>query len=71
MNSRFNRKLKVARSRFNKTVKIQEQQIREEVLVAKLEQRLGKSKNEVKSLLSEGLISLLAQVPFSLRTEKN
>lgn len=71
MNSRFNRKLKVARSKFNKTLKIQEQQIREEVLLSKLEQRLGKSQNEVKSMLSEGLISLLAQVPFSLRTEKN
>jgi hypothetical protein len=38
---------------------------KEELLLNRLEEKLGKSKEEVKQLLSEDLIKLLTKVPFS------
>ena len=37
---------------------------KEEVIILKLEAKLGKSKEEVKNMISEDLLSLLSQVPF-------
>lgn len=70
MNTKFNRKLLLARKKFNTTLNLEEQKFKEELLVRKLENKLGKSANEVRSMLSEGLLSLLTQVPFSVRYEK-
>lgn len=38
---------------------------KKELLLARLERKLGKSRNEVKKIVSESLLSLLAQVPFN------
>lgn len=41
---------------------------REEVIIEKLQSKLGKSKEEVSKLISKNLLDLLTMVPFS--TEK-
>lgn len=67
MKSRFNRKLTVARERFNKKLGVYQQQEKEEVLLSKLQQRLGKSRNEVEGLMTDQLKSLLTLVPFTVK----
>lgn len=67
MKSRFNRKLTVARERFNKKLGVYQQQEKEEVLLLKLQQRLGKSRNEVEELMTDQLKSLLTLVPFTVK----
>jgi hypothetical protein len=40
-------------------------QSKEEVLINKLQNKLGKSKDEVKKIISAGLMDVLTKVPFS------
>lgn len=39
---------------------------KEEVLIAKLERKLGKPREEVTKMISQNLLSLLAMVPFGM-----
>lgn len=39
---------------------------KKEMLLAKLESKLGKSRNEVRKMMSDSLLSLLAKVPFNI-----
>jgi hypothetical protein len=43
---------------------------KEEILLNRLEEKLGKSKDEVQGIISNGLLSLLTKVPFD-RNYKN
>jgi hypothetical protein len=43
---------------------------KEEILLTKLETKLGKSKDEVKKLLSKDLMELLTQVPFTYNDKR-
>ena len=37
---------------------------KEELIIQKLEVKLGKPKDEIRNMLSDGLLKLLAKVPF-------
>ncbi|MFL5727939.1 MAG: hypothetical protein ACJ75J_00515 [Cytophagaceae bacterium] len=63
--SRFHRTFKIFRRHLGANILRKDIKAKEEVLLTKLEDKLGKSKEEVKQLLSEDLIKLLTQVPFS------
>lgn len=41
---------------------------REEVLIDQLQQKLGKSRDEVKNMISDGLMSILTMVPTSKKS---
>jgi hypothetical protein len=42
-------------------------QSKEDVLITKLQNKLGKSKKEVKTIISAGLMDVLTKVPFSCK----
>jgi len=44
-----------------------EQAIKKELVLLKLENTLGKPKQELQSIISKGLLDILTQVPFSYR----
>ena len=39
---------------------------KEDLILKKLESKLGKPKNEIKNMLSEGLMKILTKVPFTV-----
>lgn len=39
---------------------------REEAILSKLQGKLGKSRDEVKKLMSDGLLTILSKVPFTI-----
>lgn len=65
------KRLAIKRSWFQlrKTLKVniskKDIQSREDILKEKLQERLGKSREEVENLISPNLIELLAKVPFT------
>ncbi|WMJ74818.1 hypothetical protein RCC89_16810 [Cytophagaceae bacterium ABcell3] len=59
---KFNRSLKNVRPAGNRI-----EFSKEEVLLNKLESKLGKPKEEVKTLISNDLMNLLTMVPFSTK----
>jgi hypothetical protein len=63
--SRFHRTFKIFRRHMNANILRKDIKVKEELLLNRLEEKLGKSKEEVKQLLSENLIKLLTRVPFS------
>jgi hypothetical protein len=42
-------------------------QSKEDVLISRLQKKLGKSKEEVKKIISSGLMDVLTKVPFSCK----
>jgi hypothetical protein len=65
MNSRVNKKIRAAGKKLNSRLENQIQ--KKELLIDKISGKLGKSPNEVESIVGESLINLLSLVPFSTK----
>jgi hypothetical protein len=63
--SRFHRTFKIFRRHMGANILRKDIKVKEELLLNRLEEKLGKSKEEIKQLLSEDLMKLLTKVPFS------
>jgi hypothetical protein len=62
--SRLHARLNLFRRHIGASI-FRKRKVKEEVLLSRLEGKLGKSKGEVKKLLSVDLMKLLTSVPFS------
>jgi len=63
--SRLHKSFKTFRRHLGANIHRKDIKAKEEILLIRLEDRLGKSKEEVKKLLSKDLMELLTQVPFT------
>ncbi len=63
--SRIHRTFKIFRRNIGANIFRKDIKQKEEIILNRLEEKLGKSKDEVKQLLSEDLLNLLTKVPFS------
>jgi hypothetical protein len=63
--TRIHKSFKTFRRHLGANIHRKDIRLKEEILLTRLENRLGKSKEEVKKLLSKDLIELLTQVPFT------
>jgi hypothetical protein len=64
----MNRSFKILKNKFPKfpkKLRLDERKLRQELVLSKLESKLGKPKKELRSLISDNLLNLLSQVPFT------
>ncbi len=66
MKSRFNQRVQIASCRLNRRFRPKNEKLKKHFILTRLEETLGKPRQELKALISDELLQTLSQVPFSI-----
>ncbi len=66
MKSRFNQRIQIASCRHNRRFRPQNEKLKKHFIMERLEETLGKPRQELKNLISDDLLQTLSKVPFSV-----